>query len=171
MIILITGASHTGKTALAQKLLEKYKYPYLSIDHLKMGLIRSGNTKLTAMSDHNDLTAYLWPIVREMIKTAIENKQNLIVEGCYIPFDWQKDFGSEYLENIKYCCLVMSEEYIRNHFADIKKYANAVENRLDDECCTLESVLNDNAEILKLAQKHNANYILIEDKYEINIYL
>ena len=169
MIILITGASHTGKTALAQKLLEKYKYPYLSIDHLKMGLIRSGNTKLTAMSDHNDLTAYLWPIVREMIKTAIENKQNLIVEGCYIPFDWQKDFDSEYLENIKCYCLVMSEEYIRNHFADIKKYANAVENRLDDECCTLESVLNDNAEILKLAQKHNVNYILIEDKYEINI--
>ena len=109
MIILITGASHTGKTALAQKLLEKYKYPYLSIDHLKMGLIRSGNTKLTPMSEDKDLTAYLWPIVREMIKTAIENKQNLVVEGCYIPFDWKKDFGSKYLENIKYFCLVMSE--------------------------------------------------------------
>ena len=40
MIILITGASHTGKTVLAQKLLEKYQYPYLSIDILKMGLIR-----------------------------------------------------------------------------------------------------------------------------------
>ena len=168
MIILITGASHTGKTALAQKLLEKYKYPYLSIDHLKMGLIRSGNTKLTPMDD-NELTEYLWPIVREMIKTAIENKQNLIVEGCYIPFDWQKDFGAEYLENIKYYCLIMSEEYIRNHFADIKKYANAIENRLDDACCTMESVLADNAEILDLAQKYNANYILIEDKYDINI--
>ena len=80
MIILITGASHPGKTALAQKLLEKYKYPYLSIDHLKMGLIRSGNTELTPMDD-NELTEYLWPIVREMIKTAIENNQNLIVEG------------------------------------------------------------------------------------------
>ncbi len=170
MIILITGASHTGKTALAQKLLEKYKYPYLSIDHLKMGLIRSGNTELTPMDDH-ELTEYLWPIVREMIKTAIENKQNLIVEGCYIPFDWQKDFGSEYLENIKYYCLIMSEEYIRNHFADIKKYANAIENRLDDEYCTIESVLADNAEMLDLAQKHNANYILIEDKYEIEIAL
>ena len=169
MIILITGASHTGKTALAQKLLEKYKYPYLSIDHLKMGLIRSGNTKLTPMSDDKDLTAYLWPIVREMIKTAIENKQNLIVEGCYIPFDWQKDFGSEYLENIKYFCLVMSEEYIRNHFADIKKYANAIENRLDDAWCTMESVLADNAEVLALAQTYNVNYILIEDKYNINI--
>ena len=145
MIVLITGASHTGKTALAQKLLEKYKYPYLSIDHLKMGLIRSGNTDLTPMDD-NELIEYLWPIVREMIKTAIENTQNLIVEGCYIPFDWQKDFGSEYLENIKYYCLIMSEDYIRNHFDDIKKYANTIENRLDDEWCTMESVLVENAD-------------------------
>ena len=168
MIILITGASHTGKTALAQKMLEKYTYPYLSIDHLKMGLIRSGNTELTPMDD-DELTEYLWPIVREMIKTTIENKQNLIVEGCYIPFDWQKDFGSEYLENIKYFCLVMSEEYIRNHFADIKKYANVIENRLDDEWCTMKSVLADNKEMLFLAQKYKVNYIVIEDKYEINI--
>ena len=169
MIILITGASHTGKTALAQKLLEKYHYPYLSIDHLKMGLIRSGNTELTPMSDDNDLIAYLWPIVREMVKTAIENKQNLIVEGCYIPFDWQNDFDSKYLENIKYYCLVMSEKYIKNHFDDIKNYANAIENRLDYEWCTMQSILADNAEVLSLAQKHNANYILIDDQYEIHI--
>ena len=168
MILLITGASHVGKTALAQRLLEKYQYPYLSIDHLKMGLIRSGNTDLTPMSDDKELTAYLWPIVREMIKTAIENKQNLIVEGCYIPFDWQKDFDAEYLENIRYYCLVMSEKYIKNHFADIKAYANVIEARIDDDC-TIESVLADNAQILALAQKHNANYILIEDKYEIDI--
>ena len=168
MILLITGASHVGKTALAQRLLEKYQYPYLSIDHLKMGLIRSGNTDLTPMSDDKELTAYLWPIVREMIKTAIENKQNLIVEGCYIPFDWQKDFDAEYLENIRYYCLVMSEKYIKNHFEDIKAYANVIEARIDDDC-TIESVLAENAQILALAQKHNANYILIEDKYEINI--
>ena len=168
MIILITGASHTGKTALAQKLLEQYKYPYLSVDHLKMGLIRSGNTELTPMDD-KELTEYLWPIVREMIKTAIENKQNLIVEGCYIPFDWQKDFEQEYLEHIKYYCLVMSENYIRNHFADIKKYASVIENRGDDTDCTLESVLADNLEVLVLAREYNVNYILIDDNYEINI--
>ena len=168
MIVLITGASHTGKTVLAQRLLEKYKYPYFSIDHLKMGLIRSGNTELTPMDD-NELTEYLWPIVCEMIKTAIENKQNLIIEGCYIPFDWQKDFDSEYLENIKYFCLVMSEKYIKNHFADIKNYANAIENRVDDEWRTMQSILADNAEVLCLAQKHNANYILIDNQYEINI--
>ena len=169
MIILITGASHTGKTLLAQKLLEKYIYPFLSIDHLKMGLIRSGNTELTPMSDDKELTAYLWPIVREMIKTAVENKQNLIVEGCYIPFDWQKDFTSEYLEHMRYYCLVMSEGYIRNHFADIRGYANVIEDRLDDEWCTLESVLADNAEMLELAQKYEANYILIDEEYEVMV--
>ena len=168
MIVLITGASHTGKTALAQRLLEKYNYPYLSIDHLKMGLIRSGNTELTPLDD-DDLTVYLWPIVREMIKTAIENKQNLIVEGCYIPFDWMNHFEKEYLDNIRYYCLIMSENYIRNHFDDIKKYANIIENRLDDEWCTLESVLNDNAQILELAQEHKVNYILIDDNYKVNI--
>ena len=168
MVVIIAGASHTGKTVLAQKLLEKYKYPYLSIDHLKMGLIRSGNTDLTPMDD-NELTGYLWPIVREMIKTAVENKQNLIVEGCYIPFDWKNDFEQIYLDDIKYYCLIMSEDYIRNHFADIKGYASVIENRLNDADCTLESVLADNRQVLELAIAHNVNYTVIDDEYRINI--
>ncbi len=168
MIILITGASHVGKTLLAQKLLEKYKYPYLSIDHLKMGLIRSGNTTLTPLSDDNELTNYLWPIVREIIKTAIENKQNLIVEGCYIPFDYKKDFTKEYLENINFYCLVMSQKYIKNHFDDIKKYENVIENRLCDDCA-IETLIKDNLIVLELAKKYNVNYILIDEKYEIDI--
>jgi len=61
-----------------------------------MGLIRSGYTNLTPENDH-ELTDYLWPVVREIVKTAIENKQNLIVEGCYIPFDWSRDFDKKYL--------------------------------------------------------------------------
>lgn len=171
MILLISGASHTGKTALAQKLLEKYKYPYLSIDHLKMELIRSGNTTLTPVSDENALTNYLWPIVCEMIKTAIENDQNLTVEGCYIPFDWAHDFEPEYLEDIKYYCLVMSEKYITNHFNDIKKYASVVENRMDDEYCTIDTVLRDNAKILEQCQKYKTDYILIDEEYRVDIEL
>ena len=169
MIILITGASHTGKTALAQKMLEKHKYPYLSIDHLKMGLIRSGHTKLTPMSEDSQLTTYLWPIVRQIIKTSIENNQNLIVEGCYIPFTWAEDFDKEYLDNIRYYCLVMSEKYIKSHYEDIKKYANVIENRLGDEDCTLENVLKDNAEFLRLAKEHGVNYVLIDDEYKVDL--
>lgn len=171
MIIIITGASHTGKTAFAQRLLEKYKFPYLSIDHLKMGLIRSGYTSLTPVSDDGALTEYLWPVVREMIKTAVENEQNLIVEGCYVPYDWKKDFEQEYLEHIRYFCLVLSEGYIRKHFADIKKYASVIENRGEDEYCTPETVIKDNAEVLKMCRLYSIEPILIEERYEIRVEL
>ena len=171
MIVLVAGASHTGKTVLAQKLLEKYHFPYLSIDHLKMGLIRSGNTKLTPMSDDDELTAYLWPIVRDMIKTAIENEQNLIVEGYYIPFDWANDFERDYLKSIQYYCLVMSEDYIQKHFVDIKNHANDIEARMDDSYLTLETVLEENKRILSLAIKNKVNYWLINDTYDIDIEL
>jgi 2-phosphoglycerate kinase len=134
-----------------------------------MGLIRSGYTELTPMSEEEKLTEYLWPVVREMIKTAVENGQNLIVEGCYIPFDYKNDFEPEYLENIKYYCLIMSENYILKHFDDIKKYASVIENRLDDEWCTLESTIEDNAKMLQLAQRYGVNYVLIDSEYKIDL--
>ena len=165
MVILITGASHTGKTLLAQKILEKECYPYLSLDHLKMGLIRSGQTDLTPLSSDEELTAYLWPIAREIIKTAIENHQNLVVEGCYIPFDWQKDFTQMYLSDIRYVCLVMSEAYIRQHFSDIRAHASVIETRLNDSDCTMEQVLRDNAWYLSQAKAHDLRYHLIDSTY------
>lgn len=166
MIVLIAGASHTGKTKLAQTLLEKYGYPYYSIDHLKMGLIRSKQTELTP-EDNGKLTAYLWPIVREIIKTAVENRQNLIIEGCYIPYDWQKDFSDEYLSEIRYICLVMSESYIRSHFDSIRKYASVIEERLDDSYCEPETLIEDNREVLMQCQRHNQNYLLIDEEYKV----
>ena len=169
MVFLIAGASHTGKTALAQRLLEKYGYPYLSIDHLKMGLIRSGYTTLTPMSEDRELTNYLWPVVREIIKTAIENGQNLIVEGCYIPFDWAKDFEERYCAQIQYRCLVMSEAYIRSHYQEIKEYANVVEHRVDDSGCTLDMLLRDNAHTLESCREHGLPYILIDRDYDIDL--
>lgn len=169
MIILITGATHTGKTLLAQKLLEKYQYPYLSIDHLKMGLIRSGQTTLTPESDDDALTDYLWPIVREMIKTAIENEQNLIVEGCYIPLEWAEGFDGEYIDEIKFYCLIMSDRYIQMHFDDIRRFASVVENRGDDEGCTLERIQRDNATMLKRCIRQSIPYTYIDESYPLDI--
>ncbi len=168
MIILIGGASHTGKTLLAQKLLEKYRYPYLSIDHLKMGLIRSGQTELTPMDD-DKLTAYLWPIVREMVKTAVENKQNLVIEGCYIPFDWEKDFSAAYLPQIRYCCLIMSRRYIESHFADIKSHASDIEDRQDDSGLTAEALIRENEENMAACKQYGCKYVLIDKEYDIRI--
>ena len=166
MIILIAGASHTGKTVLAQKLLEQYHYPNLSIDHLKMGLIRSGNTPLTTCDD-DALTEYLWPILREIIKTAIENEQNLIMEGCYIPFDWTESFDSVYREQIRAFWLIMTSEYIENHFDEILSHASDIEQRLDDSDCSKAWLIDENRKNLEACQKHGCPYILIDREYEI----
>lgn len=168
MVILITGASHTGKTLLAQKILEKYKYPYFSVDLLKMGLIRSGKTALTP-EDDRELEDYMWPIIKEMVKTAVENKQNLVIEGGYIPFNREEDFDGEYLKEIRYYCLVMSRKYIENHFDDIKRYADVIERRIDDSWCTKDSVLKENAYYQEMCGKYDCNCILIDEDYRVEI--
>ena len=165
MIYLITGASHTGKTLLAQKMLEEFGYPYLSLDLLKMGLIRSGQTGLT-VADSDLLTDYLWSIVKEIIKTALENQQHLIVEGSYIPFDWQKDFSSADLKNIHYICLIMSDDYIKKNFTNIKEHACDIEKRVDDRYFTLDFALAENQKYLRLCQEHNCPYLLLEKDYQ-----
>ncbi|MGN0171979.1 MAG: adenylate kinase [Acutalibacteraceae bacterium] len=170
MIIFITGASHTGKTALAQKLLETYQMPYMSIDHIKMGLIRSKNTQLTP-TDDKELVDYLWPIVREIAKTAIENGQDLILEGDYIPFSWKQDFEERYLQHIRYVCLVMTASYIERHFADIQKYADVIEKRVDDSDCTVQRLTEENRFHLEMCKKYDCPYLLIEDRYEVNVEL
>lgn len=167
MIVLITGASHTGKTLLAQHLMEKYKWPYLSLDHLKMGFIRSGYTDIRVDEDHK-ITGLLWPVVKEMIKTAVENEQNLIVEGCYFPFDWKKDFSSFYIDHIRDYCLVMSTEYIRVHLSEIEKFGCVIEKRLENNC-TLESVVKDNQYFYKEAVKYGWNILLIDDEYRVDL--
>ena len=168
MIFLLAGGSHTGKTLLAQELLERYAIPYLSIDHLKMGLIRSGQTPLTP-EDDDQLTGYLWPILREIIKTAIENRQHLLLEGCYIPFTWQADFSAAYLAEIRYCCLVMTEDYIRGHFDAIRDHACAIEARLEDSQLTPESLFADNLFHLAQCIRYGLPYYSVDGDYAAGV--
>ena len=169
MVILITGASHTGKTLLAQRMLEQYNYPYLSIDHLKMGLIRSGNTELTPLSDDEALTAFLWPIAREMVKTAIENDQNLIIEGCYIPFDWRRDFDDRYLSSIRFICLAMTDEYIKSHFDAIIRHESDIESRLIENDFSIDGLIAENQKMISGFQDAGEQVVLIESDYEQSI--
>ena len=63
----------------------------------------------------------------------------------------------------------MSQNYIQTHFSDIKKYANEIEQRIDDTWCTMDFVIEENERYLRMCQEHNGNMILIEDCYQIEI--
>lgn len=168
MVILINGASCTGKTYLAQNLMEKYKIPYLSIDHIKMGLIRSKNTNLTPYDD-KELQPYLWNIIKEIIKTVIENNQNIIIEGAYIPFNYKNDFSAEYIDNIKYICLAMSEKYINNNYNLIINKSNIVENRGKSFSIDKDFLISENKKYIENSIKYNLPLQVIDNKYVINV--
>ena len=59
----------------------------------------------------------------------------------------------------------------RKNFSDIKKYANVIEQRMDDCACTKEMVMADNKHYLEQCKKYGCNYILIEDDYQIEVRL
>lgn len=168
VIVLITGATHTGKTLLAQRLLERYRIPYLSMDHVKMGLIRAGRTQLTPQDDEQ-MTGYLWPVIREIVKTAVENEQHLIVEGCYVPAGWERDFSPDYLRDIRFYCLAMTEEYIRAHFDDIKDNACAIERRVDDADLDMSALIAENERYRTDFGGRSGGLLLIDDDYETAI--
>lgn len=170
MVILICGSTHSGKTKLAQMLLEQYMYPYLSQDHLKMGLIRSSNTDIS-VNDDQKLKEYLWPITQEIIKTVIENGQNLIIEGCYLPFNIKEEFDKIYLRHIRIIPIVMEETYIRENFDRIKKYANVIEKRIDDNYLGLNMLIRENQKIKIQCIKYNLKYIKVDKKYDMHLFL
>lgn len=165
MIYLISGATHTGKTNLAQKLLEKLHIPYMSQDHLKMGLYRSGYEDFNPISSIEHMTEVLWPITVGIIKTAIENKQQLIIEGCYIPFNYKEYFTEEYLAEIKYICIVFSKRYILENYDSIISHRSVIEERLYNDT-TLETLLRENKYYEKGCRDKDLNYVVIEKSHD-----
>lgn len=165
MIYLIGGSSHVGKTLLAQKIMEKIQAPYLSLDHLKMGLIRAQITDLQVEQD-GLIREYMWPIVTEIIKTVIENEQNLIVEGCYIPGDWARSFSEKYLANIRSVFIVMDERYIRTHAEDIVRYGDIIEKRVS-KSVDIDRLVSCSAMFEKWAKENESPCLKIDTSFSM----
>ncbi|MBO7738979.1 MAG: 2-phosphoglycerate kinase [Oscillospiraceae bacterium] len=167
MIILIGGAGCVGKTKLAQRLLERYKFPYLSLDHLKMGIIRSGaDCGFTAESRDALISKKLWPIVRGIIMTAVENNQNLIIEGCYLPPDKIAALPEEYRKHIISFYLALGYHYAQEHYDDILAHRSDIENRLYPEERTANEIADENDQTISMCRLTGAKCFVIEKDYE-----
>ena len=173
MVILISGASCVGKTNMAQKLLEKYRIPYLSIDHIKMGLFRSGNDYgFSPESEDEIITQKLWPIIKGILLTNIENNQNIIIEGCYLPENIN-ELEENYLSKIIYFNIIFSENYIKeNIYKNIYEKRNIIEKRqyfIENKDTLINEYINDNKKYKEKCIKNNINYFEIKNDYELEM--
>ncbi len=171
MIIFIGGMSHTGKTILAQKLLEKFNMPYLSLDHLKMGLCRGlDEEKYSPIQDYRILGAKMWPIVKGIAMTAIENGQHMIIEGCYYLPHFEKDFSEEYSKEILPVFLGFSSDYIKENYDDIRKtHASVIEKRGEIFGEPIKDYIKQHAELKEECEKNNSTYFEIDMGYSEKI--
>ena len=171
MVILIGGVSCTGKTIMAQKLLEKYKIPYLSIDHIKMGLIRGSKyCDFTATDSDDELTNKLWPIVKGIIMTNIENGQHIIIEGCYLPPEHIRDFEEKYLEKIIALYIGFSTNYLKKNFeSGIIEHRSVIEKKDYDDYMNQDNFIKLHSQTKEACKNNNAKFFEINDDYEDEI--
>jgi len=170
MVVLISGIGSTGKTLMAQTLLEKYHIPYLSVDHLKMGLYRADYRSGFTPMDHTDVIAEtLWPIIKGIIMTNIENNQSIIIEGCYLLPQYMNDFEKSYSEKIS-VFIGFSTEYIQENFAsNIVKYRNVIEARKYPEERTITELIKEQEDFKTKCKEYGAKYFEIEGEYARDI--
>ncbi|MBS4235929.1 adenylate kinase [Campylobacter vulpis] len=167
MIILIGGESHTGKTLLAQRLLEMYHYPYISLDHLKMGFIKGVENPPFSVEEDSKITAFLWNIVQGIIETCIENEQNLILEGVYLtPKNVRILLDSKPFAPIKVLFLIFSKQYILKQYHTITLKENAIEKRKESYVASKEQLIKEHSALKEQCQKYKLPFIEIQEDYE-----
>lgn len=141
MIFLIAGESHTGKTLLAQKLLEVHHYPYISLDHLKMGLLKGLSPRPFEVNEDKKIALFLYPIIKGILQTHLENNQNLILEGIYLYPKFIDLLIKEFKNEIKHLNLLFSKEYIVKNYELIYKKESVIERRLFAEKLSLNNLI------------------------------
>lgn len=164
MIILIGGASRTGKTLLAQRLLEEHHYPYTSIDHIKMGLFRGyADCGFTPLDNDALISRKLWGVIKGIVDTCLENKQNIILEGCCLPPEKVRTYDES---DVVCLYIVFSQQYIENNFAAIVNYENSIEKRRFPEDLGKDACIADNAAVKASCLASGVSYIEIQENYE-----
>ncbi|MCI8622766.1 MAG: ATP-binding protein [Provencibacterium sp.] len=169
MVLLIGGGSHAGKTLMAQRLLERYHYPYTSIDHIKMGLIRgSADCGFTALDSDRFISQKLWSILKGMVDTCLENRQNLILEGCYLPPEEVARLQAAHSEVVA-VYLLLSRDYITRCFSEMLRYESVIEKRGEPEERGMDAFIEANEELKAACRASGVRWFEIQENYQEEI--
>jgi putative acetyltransferase len=132
-----------------------------------MGLIRGSQYCDFKVTDSDyDITVKLWPIVKGIVMTAIENNQHLIVEGCYIPTNCPESFETKYSKEIISFFIGFSEHYLSNNFeSGIIDHLRTIENKVLDDYIQPENFKKMHAQVKASCVENHATYFEIDNDY------
>ena len=125
MIYIISGASRSGKTLLAKRILKDKGVTYLSLDWLMMGF----NTGIPEYGIHHllfpdDIARRMWSFLKGMIESMIHVKEDCVIEGEAILPELITELVKEHPNHIKVCFLGYADVEVAKKVEEIKTFSN-----------------------------------------------
>ncbi len=133
MIYLIGGASRSGKTSLALRLLEEKSIPYLSTDVLMMGLRGVGYSEYANEQDDIAVAKHLENIMAPMIENIRYCGVPYALEGVHIRPAFIRSMIDEAPEVVTGCVLGYPDVSLDQKLADMHTYPSLANNWLMGE--------------------------------------
>lgn len=145
MVVIITGASCTGKTMLTKRLIDTCGVKQIAMDSIKMYLFRNDNNCGFTPTDSNRfIGGKIWSVIKKEILNAIDNGTDLIIEGAYF-----------------------SPEYIRKQYnLGIIKHRHIVKKRAYEEDRAPEVFIKYHNVLKEKCIEYGQRYYYIESDYE-----
>ena len=104
MLYLVSGASRSGKTIIANKILEQKQIPYVSLDWLVMGF--TNGIPEYGIHDRllpNEIADKLWSFLKSMCESMLWLRGDYVIEGEAILPELVRELLDEYPDKIKVC--------------------------------------------------------------------
>lgn len=128
MLYLIGGASRSGKTTTAKRIVNEAGIPYFSLDYLMMGLA-NGVPELGVHPTEGDFITgqRMWKIVDPMLTAMVENGIDYTVEGVQLLPAFVAEFQQKFAGDVR-CCFIGQSELDVTAIEEMKLHSSATEN-------------------------------------------
>ena len=134
MLFLVSGASRSGKTLIAKKILADNRIPYLSLDWLMMGF----NDGMPEYGIHhllwpNEIAEKMEPFLLGMIDRVLVDGTDYVIEGEAMLPQVVANLVEKYPDKIKVVFVGFTEINVKNKVALVKEHRDGENDWLTNE--------------------------------------
>lgn len=134
MLYIISGSSRSGKTMIAEKIMEQCKIPYLSIDWLVMGF--TNGIPEYGIHDKlwpNEIAEKIWSFLKAFCENLIWSGTDYVIEGEAVLPELINGLLKKYPDSVKVCYVGYTEVNINDKVKDIYDYSSEKNDWLTNE--------------------------------------
>ncbi len=171
MLYIVSGASRTGKTIIAKKIMQRKKIPYISLDWIVMGFTNG----LPEYGIHDklwpdEIAEKLWCFLKAMLESMVWLKEEYIIEGEAMTPSLIKELLDKHPDNIRICFVGYTEVTIKEKVNSVKLHSAGKRDWLLKEseeyiCNHIENMVTYSKRIREACVQHDIRYFDTSTKF------